>query len=263
MNDVHSAESSQSWNDRESFVSQNYSNLGVGLLGLVMQKKTGLDLDGLVQKYITTPLNMPNTFKDWSHADSQLMTYAHNDLLERTDHWALQNVFDGAGALKSTTEDMVKYIRAQINPESTSIAEAILLSQRPRHIIENKGIALGWGIKVKDGKTIGLGHGGGTGGYATNVQIYLQEEKGLVSFTNSANGLQCAVEILMEQSACEPKLPRIVSEEILNRYLGFYQNSQTRIVLFLSRFKVPTCLRNSRPERGKVTSLTDYEFSIK
>lgn len=246
-----------------SFSWKNYSNLGVGLLGYTLQKATGKDYDQLVSLYITTPLEMESTAKEPSHLNSKLFTTGHDQFLKRTPFWTMRDALDGAGALKSTTANMIKFIRANIHPEKTSIEKAIRFAQKPQHLIDGRGIALGWAVKVEDNQVIGIGHNGGTGGYVSNLQISLADKKGMISLTNTATDPQCIVEILIMDENCTPKLSRRVNVDLLMKYEGTFFNKKTGILIKLSSHNNQLVYEIPGQEIGKAVSITDQKFSLK
>ncbi|MDB2426008.1 serine hydrolase [bacterium] len=245
------------------FSGSNYSNVGFGLLGYILQKKTNLSYNELVKKYITSPLGMNNTFANVPKNKMHLLVPGHNELLEVTSPWSFQSSMDGAGVLKSTASDLMVFLRANMTPESTNIEKALKFSQKPRFINTEKGIGIAWGLKFKNGKVEGIGHNGGTGGFSSNLQISLKEKKGFLYLVNTSNSPQCMASVLITSTECKPKFSRRVRKSILDSYIGTYLNKKTGLKFVLSQHFGQLVYEIPDQEMGKTLSISDTEFSIK
>ncbi len=77
----------------------------------------------------------------------------------------------GAGALRSTTTDLVKFGQAMAKPESTPLAKAFALAMQAHAEVPGDGqIGLGPFISKSDGH-LTYNHDGGTGGYRSGLQV--------------------------------------------------------------------------------------------
>lgn len=256
-------ESLKEVNKPKLFSWKNYSNTGFGLLGYILQKKTNLSYEQLVNKYITGPLGMNDTYVIVPKDKLKRFVPGHNELLNKTPYWLLLNSMNGAGALKSTASDLMLFLKANISPELSPISEVLKFSQKPRFINGDKGIGIAWGLKLKDGKLEGIGHNGGTGGFVSDFQISLVKEKGFLYLVNTSNSPQCIASILIKSEECTPKFSRPVKEELLNKYIGTYKNNQTGLTFVLSKHFNQLIYALPGQEMGKTTSISDTEFSIK
>ncbi|MFN3601742.1 MAG: serine hydrolase domain-containing protein [Dietzia sp.] len=138
-----------------------YSNLGFGLLGTAMTTGTGLDFGTLVRDRVCGPLGMADTVVDAQMTTDQRRRTAVGFRSRRrpADPWPLAGIA-GAGALRSTASDMVRYLAAQVDPASTGLGDAIRLT----HATPPGGpqqMGLGW-HRAGDQS---LWHNGGTGGF--------------------------------------------------------------------------------------------------
>jgi CubicO group peptidase (beta-lactamase class C family) len=128
---------------------------------------------------------MPDTTITLS--DDQKSRYAHGMSLKGKpvaswDFIALA----GAGAIRSTADDLLTFVEHQITPESSPIAGAIKLSQSTRKPIKNGQIGLAWLIIEKDGRTV-LWHNGGTGGYVSFMGFEPATRNAVVLLSNTAD----------------------------------------------------------------------------
>src|SRR5690606_18358058 len=78
-------------------------------------------------------------------------------------NWDFQ-ALAGAGALRSTADDMLLFLEHQLHPEQSPLQAALELSQQKHHEGKQGTIGLGWQIRERDGRTL-VWHNGGTGGY--------------------------------------------------------------------------------------------------
>jgi D-alanyl-D-alanine-carboxypeptidase/D-alanyl-D-alanine-endopeptidase len=93
---------------------------------------------------------------------------------------------------------MLTFLAAQLQPESTTMAEAIALSQQERHHSRRIGIALGWVVTGRSGKPI-LGHNGATGGFTSFAGFAPEAQSVVVLFANSRRGPEPAALRLLSQ----------------------------------------------------------------
>src|SRR5690606_41385162 len=87
-----------------------YSNLGVGLLVMVLANKAGLSYEELVRKYILNPLEMHSTGIGLNPAMAAAKVAGHDlraQPLQDTNTYPTPP-FQGAGALKSSMRDLLK-----------------------------------------------------------------------------------------------------------------------------------------------------------
>ena len=95
------------------------------------------------------------------------LAMGHTSNLNPVPNWDFTSLA-GAGALRSTANDMLRFLAAYLGYEKTPLADAMSmqLSIRRPTTIPNAEIAYGWHVYNKDGNSI-IAHNGGTGGYRT------------------------------------------------------------------------------------------------
>ena len=99
-------------------------------------------------------------------------------------HWDL-TALAGAGGIRSTADDMLRFLRAELKPEGTPLEAVIRASQEIRTAPEIRPrMALGW-LALGDGSA--LWHNGGTGGFASFAAIDPDRKAAVVVLANSAN----------------------------------------------------------------------------
>ncbi len=160
-----------------------YSNLGGGLLGHVLSLASGKDYESLVQSRICRPLRMSRTAITLSPDMQSRLAPGHDSRLERTPNWDIPTLA-GAGALRSTANDMLSFLAAQLGYTNPELAPAIAVT-RSNWQPANAGmeIGLGWLKRPKKGSEV-IWHNGGTGGYRSFAGFDPKARAGVVVLTN-------------------------------------------------------------------------------
>ena len=163
-----------------------YSNLAVGLLGLILADLQGVTYDELVAKKITGALKMKETAIALDKKMRKNLAYGYNNGME-VSNWDITSLV-GAGGIRSSVYDMLKYLEAQAGIKSSKLSSAMKMTQDLRH--DKAGgiyVGLDWHAMIKDSITY-YTHSGGTGGYSTTVVFSPQVCKGVEVLTNSTSG---------------------------------------------------------------------------
>jgi len=166
-----------------------YSNLGVGLLGHVLALKAGLSYENLVRRRILEPLEMKNTTITLSDSLKKRLATGTDTSLRPAKNWEF-DALAGAGALRSTANDMLKFLAAAMDLRNTPLRPAfdrMLQARRPTGV-PDLDIAMGWHIWTKYGTEI-IWHNGGTGGYRSFAGFEAAKKKGVVVLCNTSFGV--------------------------------------------------------------------------
>jgi CubicO group peptidase (beta-lactamase class C family) len=143
----------------------DYSNLGVGLLGFALAHRAGKSYEALVTERILKPLGMTRSSITLSSEQKANFAEGHNADLTPAKNWDIPTIA-GAGALRSTVNDMLKFLAANIGEANTPLGKAM----RASHAIQkpaggpDMSIGMGWHVVNKYGHPL-TWHNGGTGGY--------------------------------------------------------------------------------------------------
>jgi CubicO group peptidase (beta-lactamase class C family) len=239
----------------------NYSNLGVGLLGYVLTRATNMSYEELLADRITGPLGMVNTVVSLSSTQRTDFAKPYNAALQEILPWNL-NVLVGAGGIRSNSSDMKKFALANLYPERTPLERALKLTQMVHAENPEKGtkIGLGWGIDLIDGETT-YGHNGATGGYRADLNIVPSKELILLSLTNTSSKLQCLKTIVLWNEACTPDFGFPVASQVLEDYVGTYQGP-TGLEFVITRRAQYLIYEIVGQEVGRMTALTVSKFHI-
>jgi D-alanyl-D-alanine-carboxypeptidase/D-alanyl-D-alanine-endopeptidase len=172
---------------REVGKSHEYSNLGAGLLGHVLSLIDNKSYQQMITDRVFKPLGMKHSYVDVPANQLAMLSDGHDSELNKSKHWKLPTLA-GAGAIKSTTRDMVKYVKANLNRKP--LAGALTLTQKPTADFNEHGakIGLGWITNTHD-KGSYIWHNGGTGGFRTFVGFDHANNRGIVLLANSIYGV--------------------------------------------------------------------------
>jgi D-alanyl-D-alanine-carboxypeptidase/D-alanyl-D-alanine-endopeptidase len=207
-----------------------YSNFGVGLLGHILALKAGTNYEALVVQRVCRPLGMTNTMITLTPELKARLATGHNELGKPVENWDL-GALAGAGALRSTANDMLKLAAANAGLVNTDLSTAMELEQTPRHDAGSPTlkIGLGWHISTKYDAEL-IWHNGGTGGYHSFVGFDKKSKRCVVVLANSANSIDdigChLLNARYELQHFEPSKAHVaiqLDSKILDRYVGRYQ----------------------------------------
>lgn len=204
-----------------------YSNLGVGLLGLVLARAQGFpDYEAMLRERIAQPLGLTDTVVALDDARRQRLAPPHDADGDPEHLWDLA-ALAGAGGIRSTVDDLLRFLAAQIDPPE-SLAAAVRLCQQKHHDGEN-GIAVGLGWHLaRDGVT--FVHSGQTGGYHSYCAVVPSTRRAVCVLTNSPTGQvdvagERLVQFLHGMQVEPPAVdqPVAVERSVLERYVGTYK----------------------------------------
>ncbi|MBB5037589.1 serine hydrolase [Prosthecobacter dejongeii] len=210
----------------------SYSNLGVGLLGHLLGKVYGTAWEKAVVSKICQPLGLQDT--RMTLTDNLLPLAAPHEEDRPAKSWHFDAVA-GAGALRSTTTDLVKFGQAMAKPESTPLAKAFALAMQAHAEVPGGGhIGLGPFISKSDGH-LSYNHDGGTGGYRSGLQVIPATNTVRVVLINNTELDGGAV-----IAGTRVEAPRVMPQEItldgetLKEYPGVYAlSTEARFTILL------------------------------
>ncbi len=163
-----------------------YSNLAQGLLGHILALNAGTSYEDLVISTIARPLGMMETKVVLDENMKKNLAIGHSGGRE-VSNWDILTLA-GAGGIRSSVHDMLKFLAANIGLTQTPLRSAMDKSHETRHFKAGEArVGLAWHIsKGKLGDVVW--HNGGTGGYRTFAGFVKETQKGVVVFTNSTEG---------------------------------------------------------------------------
>lgn len=203
-----------------------YSNLGVGLLGHVLALRAGTDYESLVKQRILGPLGMSSTGINLSPELRARLAQGHDTAGRPASNWDLPTLA-GAGALRSTANDLLRFVAANLELTKTPLAPVLQKTHAARHDAGNPevSVGLGWHTVKKHGSEI-VTHSGGTGGYRSFLGFDKAKGMGVVVLSSSENGIDdIGLHLLNPQYELDNKSRTVITldPKVYDAYVGHYE----------------------------------------
>jgi len=207
-----------------------YSNLGGGLLGHVLARHAGMDYEKLVRSRICEPLGMRSTAITLSEEMKTRFAVGHDGTMQKVAYWDLPTLA-GAGALRSTANDMLTFVAANLGYVKTPLAPAMaaMLAVRRPTGVPGLEVGLAWHILTRDGHEI-IWHNGGTGGFRSFIGLERKTGMGVVVLSNAETpaGVDDIGQHLLNANAPLWQPPKehkeiAVDPKVFDGYVGQYQ----------------------------------------
>lgn len=180
---------------REPDTEYEYSNFGYGLLGeliAIISKKNYIEC---VTEVITAPLHMTNT-SDQIADDVNIAPPHHQG--QQVPMWKFKSLA-GAGALKSTVNDLLRYAITQLSMPDNSLQQAMALTRLFTFFVPpTSDIGLAWHMDIYGDITC-IWHNGGTAGSSSFMGLIPDEKSAVIVLSNASLSVdQTANEIIQK-----------------------------------------------------------------
>ena len=200
-----------------------YSNLAVGLLGDLLAAQNNTTWEQLVIDSIANPLGMTDT-RVTLDPDSQKRLAPPFEGAKPGTNWTFK-ALAGAGALRSSASDLIRFGKALLNPDSTPFPNAIRLLLTPRADFSGESSKIGLGIILSRFlNEPAWEHDGGTGGYRTSFQVQPDSKTiRVILINNDALAPPLVLAAIDPQPATKnrPELP--ITPEAAREYTGVFE----------------------------------------
>lgn len=175
-----------------------YSGEGFEYLRRALEKKFNKTLDKLAKELIFQPLKMWDTELIWSNKIDEKRFAVGYDKNQKAYEIFKRKEASAADDLLTTIEDYGKFLMAVINRKGLSkkIFNEMICPQIKTK--ENKYFGLGWEIYDLGNQNYALSHGGSDQGTQTVVFLLPKTKEGLLIFTNSDNGTNAYLPVIIE-----------------------------------------------------------------
>ncbi|TAG90116.1 MAG: DUF3887 domain-containing protein [Bacteroidetes bacterium] len=179
---------------KEILKQYEYSNLGFGLLGTILEKINKKTYEEQIISQICKPLNMQNTKITLNEKDkNQYFAQGYDEESNAVSSWEFQSLA-GAGAIRSNVEDLLNYVSAYLNPPK-KMANAMNLTQKLTFEFGQNKVGLGWHIiKIKENEV--WQHAGGTAGFRSVAAFCPTTKNAIVVLSNDTDEVNIGFEIL-------------------------------------------------------------------
>jgi CubicO group peptidase (beta-lactamase class C family) len=213
---------------REPGEKYEYSNLGSGLLGHVLARRAGKSYEDLLRERILDPLGMKDTAITLTPAMRARLAPGHDAAGAAVSGWDFP-VLAGAGALRSTANDLLKFLAANLDPGDGALAADLRETRSVRAAtgMPDLDIGLAWHVLHRFGADV-VWHNGGTGGYHSWLGLIEKKQTAAVVLCNSFSEIDDIGLHLLEPRfplTAAPKARRetAVDPAVLKTYVGEYQ----------------------------------------
>jgi serine-type D-Ala-D-Ala carboxypeptidase/endopeptidase len=123
-------------------------------------------------------------------------------------HWHF-DALAGAGALRSTVDDLLTFLAFQLDPPDSPLGAAARVTQAERAGRGRLAVGLGWmRVPLRRGAGDMVWHNGGTGGFRSYAGFVREEGAGVVVLSNSARSVD-TIGLRILEAACEHTPPRL------------------------------------------------------
>jgi len=228
----------------------NYSNSGYVLLSYLIEKITGDSYEKFVRENILTPLGMKDSGYDSNSAVilHRASGYVSGKNGFENAGFVHMTVPQGAGALYSTTEDLLKWEQGLFGGK---VLRAASLEKMTTPFKNN--YALGLQVDTVGGHKV-IEHGGGIEGFNTELEYY-PEDKLTVVVLGNVNGVAPGDIAKKLAALAHGETVKLQSErteitvdpKVLSRYVGAYQFPNAAMLITLEGNQLVSKLGNQPP----------------
>ena len=239
-----------------------YSNLGAGLLGYALARRSGTTYGRLVQTRILERLGMTRS----SIGDSPAAAIGHDGMGQPTSAWHL-DALAGAGAIRSSLDDMLRFAAAARDTVGGPLGPAMALSQRQAFRVDSiTSVGLGWHRRTRNGRTL-IWHNGGTGGFRSMLVVDPGASRAGIALGNSAVGVDDLGFALIDSATRLAALPPAratvrVDAATLARYPGVYRLTPAFALTITPRGRDGLYLQATGQQRFRLYATSPTEFFI-
>jgi serine-type D-Ala-D-Ala carboxypeptidase/endopeptidase len=172
----------------------SYSSFGIALLGFALAQREGVSYSQLIGTEITGPLRMNDTMFALSPEQSQRVVQGHSANLDPVEAGLAEGgIFAGAIGAKSTVEDLLIFLDANLHPDrysagapsaspAATLPEAIAVDHQLRgNVTQGTQVAFSWLYDSKSGR---FEHGGATPGFTAHLEFSPGQDRGIVVLYN-------------------------------------------------------------------------------
>lgn len=174
-----------------------YSNYGAGVLGEAIARACERSYAELLSSRITEPLGLNDTTVN-AQPRAIDIAQGHSRRGKPVPDWHLP-ALEGAGALRSTTSDLLVFLRAHLHPAHSALENPIrTVLERRRRVRGPLYVALGWHVLEHQDDSAWWWHNGGTGGFFSFVAFDPSTATAVAVLSNSARSVDRLGMAIME-----------------------------------------------------------------
>jgi D-alanyl-D-alanine-carboxypeptidase/D-alanyl-D-alanine-endopeptidase len=214
-----------------------YSSVGSALLGNALARRAGVDYETLIAQRITGPLSMSSTRVTLTPDLKPRLAVGHGYVTKEAVPPFETDAYAPAGALRSTANDLLRFLPANLGYGEAPLAPAIVAMRS----VHRGPMLLGWGTITLEGSEI-VHHNGGTVGMNSFIGFDPKTRVGVVVLSNTGGGgpiddigfhsLNPRVPLHAGKELQPPKERKQVAVDpaIFDEYVGRYRISKADIL---------------------------------
>jgi len=162
-----------------------YSNTGMALLGVILEGVYGKSYEALVKEKITEPLQMKHTCQEVPAAEQSRFCKGYDEQGHETPYWNLGDI-PGCGGLRSTPEDMMLYLQANLEEKDPAIQRShVTTFQSGKY----NSLGMAWQKQQSLSGDELIWHNGGTYGFSSFMGFMKSKNCGVVVLSNSGHNV--------------------------------------------------------------------------
>lgn len=181
-----------------------YSNLGYALLGDILARLSGNDYGTLEFQSVSQPLGLIDTAETLSDDQTNRLALGYTYDGSLMPYFPTSGALSSAGYLRSTLNDMTRFLIDNMQPDTTSLASSLRLAQVVEAEGRNpgSGAGLGWDINHPGAPDESIWKGGVTPGFSSYISFRRDGGSGFVILTNGqfADGLASNIIQLLDEN---------------------------------------------------------------
>lgn len=160
-----------------------YSNFASMVLSLGLARHANQPFPDLLRERLLVPLAMNDTFVIGPPVGVSMVA-GHESTGQPALPWHFAPDLAGVGGVRSTLDDMVRYVRAQLGDAPPELAASLARTQQPL-VKSPPEMGMNWMIAELGGRTLHL-YEGATGGFSSFVGLDRQQGVGVVILSDTS-----------------------------------------------------------------------------
>ncbi len=207
---------------------REYSNFALMVLSYALAKRSGRDFETLLRERLLSPLGMDDTFIV-TRPSAVRVAEGHFSNSRPTGPWDVRVDLAGAGGVRATLPDMVRYLEGQLGMRDSSITPVLAQTQEQIAGVGSQATSMAWEIlSTENGRTFVM-HPGGTGGFSSFFAFDRAAKRGVVLLSDTAltdvGGLRRLAMHLLDPSlpAGTPRNMATAEVKLIDALVGRYR----------------------------------------
>lgn len=160
------------------------SVIGMGVLGHVLSRKAGVNYAHAVRDFVCQPLQLADTTPRLSEEQQPRLVPGHDARGRPVPGWTFP-ALPGAGALRSSVSDLLRFLDAHLGRGDEAMVRALRLTYQSRASARKYEVGLGWRLSRVRGRTVAW-CSAVTGGYVGFLGFVEETGTGVVLLSNHA-----------------------------------------------------------------------------